>query len=344
MFRFEHLEYFWALLLLPAMTVFFVRMRRARRRALLRFGESSLVHRLMPSVSNIKHQLKFGILMLASALLIVAWTNPQWGIKKGEVKSESADIFIAMDVSNSMYAEDVKPSRLERMRTFSVDLIKSLRGERIGTIVFAGNAYIQMPLTADYAAALMFAKSANPEQVPTQGTDLAAAIDLAETAFPKDKSGAAKVIIILSDGEDQDNQALERAKLARSRGIQIFTIGIGTPQGAPMPIRRDDITDYKRDEQGQPILSKLNEPMLTQLASVADGDYYNLATSGGILEALQARVAKLQKRKIAEKAFDIGEKESQYQYFLAAALLLLLAEFALPYRKSAWLEDRDIFK
>lgn len=340
MFRFEHPTYLYALLLIPILAVFFYLTRRARAKALLRFGESDLVRRLMPQVSMLKHPLKFVILMVALFLLVVAWANPQWGTKREKVKKKASDIIIAMDISNSMLADDVKPSRLERARAFGLDLIRELKGERIGTIVFAGNAYLQMPLTTDYAAAAMFLKSANPDQAPTQGTAIGEAINIAEKAFPEDNKSH-KVLIILSDGEDHDSEALARAKDAHSDGMIIFTIGVGTTEGGFMITDFGGIKDVKRDEKGEPIRTKVNEAMLKELAEVGEGDYFNIANTNGIIEALKNRIEKVEKRELEARSFN--EYESYFQWFLLPVILILIIEFMMPYRKSTW-EEKDIFK
>jgi Ca-activated chloride channel homolog len=340
MFRFEHLDHFYALALIPVLTIFFIWMRRKRFKALLRFGETDLVKRLMPQVSNIKHQLKFGILMLVFGLLVIAWANPQLGTKREKAKRKASDVIIALDISNSMLSDDIKPSRLELARAFTLDLVQSLKGERIGSIVFAGNAYLQMPLTTDYAAAAMFIKSSNPNQAPTQGTAISEAIDVAERAFG-DKTKGNKVLIIISDGEDHDSEAIERAKLAKENGLIVFTVGVGTTEGGFMPIDFGGSTDYKRDEKGQPIKTKLNEQMLKDLAAAGDGEYFNIANTKNVIDALQNRIEKVEKREMELRSF--SEYESYFQYFVSFALLILVLEFMMAYRKSDW-EEKDIFK
>lgn len=340
MFRFEHLDHFYALALIPFLTLFFILMRRKRLKALLRFGETDLVKQLMPQVSGIKHQFKFGILMLAFALLVIAWANPQLGTKREKTKRKASDIIIALDISNSMLSDDVKPSRLERARAFTLDLVNALKGERIGSIVFAGNAYLQMPLTTDYAAAGMFFKSSNPDQAPTQGTAISEAIDVAERAFGE-KAKNNKVLIIISDGEDHDSEAIARAKEAKDNGLLIFTIGVGSTEGGFMPIDFGGVTDYKRDEKGQPIKTVLNEKMMQDLAAASNGEYFNIATTKNVIEALQNRIEKVEKREMEARSF--SEYESYFQYFVLFALLILVIEFVMPYRKSGW-EERDIFK
>ncbi len=340
MFRFEHLDHFYALALIPILTVFFIFTRRKRFKALLRFGETGLVKRLMPQVSNIKHPLKFGILMVAFGLLVIAWANPQLGTKREKAKRKASDVIIALDISNSMLSDDVKPSRLELARAFTLDLVQALKGERIGSIVFAGNAYLQMPLTTDYAAAAMFLKSSNPDQAPTQGTAISEAIDVAERAFGEKNKGN-KVLIIISDGEDHDSEAIERAKKAKDNGLIVFTVGVGSTEGGFMPIDFGGTTDYKRDDKGQPIRTKLNEQMLKDLAAAADGEYFNITTTKSVIEALQNRIEKVEKREMELRSF--SEYESYFQYFVLFALLILVLEFMMAYRKSDW-EEKDIFR
>jgi Ca-activated chloride channel homolog len=340
MFRFEHPTYLYALGLIPILTLFFYLTRRARKQALLRFGDSDLVKRLMPQVSMLKHPLKFSVLMLVFTLLTIAWANPQWGTKRDKAKRKASDVIIALDISNSMLANDVQPTRLERARAFTLDLVQALKGERIGSIVFAGNAYLQMPLTNDYTAAAMFVKSANPNQAPTQGTAISDAIDIAEKAFGKEAKNH-KVLIVISDGEDHDSEAIARAKEAHENGLLIFTVGVGTAEGGLITADFGGVTDYKRDENGQPVRTKLNEQMMRDLAAAGEGDYFNIANTNGVIAALKNRVDKVEKRELEVRSF--SEFESYFQWFLFPALVILVIEFMMPYRKSAW-EERDIFK
>ena len=234
----------------------------------------------------------------------------------------------------------MQPSRLERARAFSLDLVQALKGERIGSIVFAGNAYLQMPLTTDYSAAAMFLKSANPNQAPTQGTAISDAIEIAERAFGKEANNH-RVLIIISDGEDHDSDALARAKQAHEDGLLIFTIGVGTPEGGFITADFGGVIDYKRDENGQPVRTKLNEQMMRDLATAGEGDYFNIANTNGVISVLKNRVDKVEKRELEVRSF--SEFESYFQWFLFPALVILILEFMMPYRKSNW-EERDIFK
>ncbi len=297
--------------------------QRTKQDALKQLGDSDLVKKLFPSVSVKREKLKFAGLVAALGLLFVAWANPQFGLKSSTAKQLSSDVMIALDVSNSMYATDVQPSRLERAKNFALDLVHALRTERIGTIVFAGHAYLQMPLTSDYSAAALFLKTADPEQVPTQGTAIAEAIDIAEQTFTPE-SKHYKVLILISDGEDHDSYAIKRAEEARRNGLLIFTVGVGTSEGGFIPMQ-DDQRDFKRDDDGQPVRTKLNEKMMSDLANAGSGAYYNLSGTNDIVNTLKSRIDAVQKREIA--AGKLGDFESIYIYFVFAAFIILIAEF-----------------
>ncbi|MFK7935727.1 MAG: VWA domain-containing protein [Saprospiraceae bacterium] len=341
MFRFEQEIHLYALAILPVLLVFFVIAWQARKRALQRFGNNSLLVQLMPRVSKYKHGVKFALLMVAMAFLIVGWANPQWGTKKEKVKRKSADIFVALDISRSMLAEDVRPNRMERAKVFAQKLIKGLKGERIGTIIFAGNAYLQMPLTTDYSAAQLFTKSANPSMAPSQGTAIVDAIDLAERSFADDAQHH-KALVIITDGENHDQEALERAEEAHENGLLIFTVGVGTAEGELMPTVVNGRRDYIRDQSGSPVRSKLNSEMLRDLASAGDGVYFNLnENSDVVITALKESIDRLEKKEMEQRIFN--EYESYFQYFIAAALLFLLVEFMTSYRQNKLLEGKDLF-
>lgn len=342
MFRFEQEIHLYALVILPILLVFFMIAWNARKKALQRFGNNSLLVQLMPRVSKYKHGVKFVLLMIALAFLIVGWANPQWGTKKEKVKRKSADIFIALDVSRSMMTEDVRPNRMERAKVFAQKLIQGLQGERLGTIIFAGNAYLQMPLTTDYSAAQLFTKSANPNMAPSQGTAIVDAIDLAEQSFAEDAQHH-KALVIITDGENHDQEALERAQEARENGLLIFTVGVGTTEGGFIPTVVNGRLDYKRDKTGNPVRSSLNTEMLQDLANAGDGVYFNLnENSDAVIAALQESIDRLEKKEMEQRVFN--EYESYFQYFIALALLFLMIEFMISYRKNKLLEGKDFFK
>ena len=341
MFRFETKEHLYALILLPILLIFFWMMWMMKKRALEKFGNPSLLARLMPEVSRYKDWLKFSLLLLCLAFLIIGWANPQWGSKREKVTRKSADVFIALDISLSMMATDILPNRMERAKQFTQKLIRALKGERIGTIIFAGNAYLQTPLTTDYSAAELFIRSANPNMAPSQGTAISDAIDLAERSYQEDNKHH-KALIIITDGENHDEEALQRAVEARENGLLIFTIGVGTAAGSYIPDVIGGKQDFKRDKSGQTVRSKLNEDMLRQLADAGRGSYFNLAQNKEIVEVIKSQIDKVEKQEFEQRSF--SEYESYFQYFLFPAILLLIIEFLLSYKKSKWLAGKDIFK
>lgn len=341
MFRFEHPAFLYALAVLPALVALFLFYWWWRRKALTRFADSSLLPEIMPGRSKYKHPLKFLLLMLSLSLLIVGAANPQWGGKREKLKRKSTDVMIALDISNSMYAEDIAPNRLERARKFADNLVDKLRSEQIGLILFAGSAYLQMPITTDYAAAQMFIRAASPELAGTQGTAIADAIRLARSSFsPENKTY--KALILITDGEDHEGEALEAAKAARGEGILQFTVGVGTPEGGLIPIRLNGREDYKRDNSGQPVRTQLNEDMLRELAAQGGGSYFHIDNGQAAIKALQERIEQMEKQELEAHIFT--SYNSYFQYFLLPGLLLLVIEFIIPYRKAKWLEGRDFFK
>lgn len=342
MFRFEHIEHLYALIGLPLLIAFFIFTWMIRKRALARFGNSQLIQQLMPQISKYKHHVKFVLLVLALGFMIVGWANPQWGSKREKVKRKSVDVFVALDISNSMLAQDVRPNRLKRAQSFAEKLIESLKGDRVGCIVFAGNAYLQMPLTTDYSAARLFTRSANPNIAPTQGTAIGEAISLAMESFP-DNNDQHKALVIITDGENHEEEAIEMAKEAVEKGVLIFTVGVGTKTGGPIPVDVNGRSDFKRDKRGDIVKSALNETMMKDLASAARGDYFNLSDNGdGVIESLRARIDKIEKQEFEQRVFN--EYESYFQYFIGFGLLLMMLEFSISYRQNKWLADKDFFK
>jgi Ca-activated chloride channel family protein len=342
MFRFEQPDHLYAAIILPILVVLFIIALLARKRSLARFGEHRLIAQLMPKMSRYKHQVKFIFMILAMAFLVVGWANPQWGSRKKKVKRKSVDVFIALDISRSMMARDSAPNRMERSKKFAQNLVDGLKGDRIGVIIFAGNAYLQTPLTTDYAAAQLFLRTANPDMAPSQGTAISDAIDLAENVFGEDNK-AHKALVVITDGENHDAETLERAREANENGLMIFSVGVGTTKGDLIPISYNGKQEYIRDSQtGELVRSQLNEQMLQDLADAGNGSYFNIQQEGDVIEALRERIDKLEKREFETRAFD--EYESYFQYFLAAALLFLIIEFMISYRKNRFLEGKDLFE
>lgn len=342
MFRFEHEGHLMALVVLPILILFFALMWRARKRLLSRFADSKLIRQLMPQMSRYKHGLKFALLIFGLAFLIVGWANPQWGTKKETVKRKSVDLFIALDLSQSMLAQDIAPNRLERARKFAQNLVEKLKGERIGVIIFAGNAYLQIPLTTDYVFLRQWLRGANTNMAPTQGTAIADAINMAEQSFEEDNKNH-KALILISDGENHDDEALDRAREAYDNGLLIYTVGVGTTEGSFIPTFIGGRADFKRDESGNPVRSALNEAMMEDLAQAGDGEYFNLINAESfIVDALRKKINGMEKREMEQRVF--SEYESYFQYFIGIALLLILIEFVISYRKNRYLADKDLFK
>jgi len=340
LFRFEYEYFLYALILVPILVGLYFGVAWWRNRQLTTLGNVGLLEKLTPLYSKYKTWTKAVLMLVALTILIVGWANPQWGTKKEKVSRKSIDVFLALDISNSMLAEDIAPSRMSRTHTFTIKLIEELKGERIGLILFAGNAYMQMPLTTDYAAAELFVRSANPGLAPAQGTAISEAIDLAERSFAEDNKQH-KVLIVLSDGENHDEETIARAQEAADNGLLVFTLGVGTPDGGYIPTMFGNKRDYKRDESGAPIVTQLNEQMLADLAAAGNGSYFNLAEGEKIVEALKTSLDRVEKRELEQRSF--SEFESYFQYFIGLGLLLLIIEFLIPYTRSGLLEGKDLF-
>jgi Ca-activated chloride channel family protein len=342
MLRFEYIEHLYALLLLPVLAVLFALAWRARKKAIQRFGEEGLMAQLMPQLSSYKHYIKFSLLMLITGLLVVAWANPQYGTKLRKYKKKSVDVFIAFDVSQSMMAEDVSPSRIDRARRFTQNLVQGLRTERLGLIFFAGSAYLQSPITTDYNAILLALRSADPATVLNQGTAIAEAIELAEESFDENNKSH-RALIIITDGENHNDEAVSRAAAARENGIITYTIGVGTTQGSYIPVNDPrGQSAYKRDRNGEPVVSRLNPEVLNEIASSGDGKYFNLsAGSDKVLDVLKDRINQMEKTELEQRTF--SEYESSFQWFVAAAIIFLLVEFLLPYRRGKQNREGKLF-
>ena len=320
MFRFEHPEYLFGLLLIPLMILGYALHRKWTRRQLNRLGEPRLITRQSPGLSEGRRKIKFLFLMLSLFFLILGIANPQWGVKRKKVKPKSADIVLALDVSKSMLSNDIPPNRLERAKNFVERLIDHLKGERVGLIFFAGNAFLQMPLTTDYGAAKVFVKTADPSMLSAQGTAIGDAIELAEKMFT-DKEHYHRMMIIISDGESHDQGAIEATKRAREAGLSIFTVGVGTPQGGMIPYRYGGQMTYVKDKSGKDVITKLNEKMMIDIAKAADGRYFHITKADDIFDAIAKKLEQLDRRELEIQSFD--EYNSYFQYFLIPGLLFL---------------------
>lgn len=326
MFRFEHIEYLWLLTALVPVALLFVWFQLWRRKGLKAFGKTALVTQLIPDLSNSKHIIKFALLSLAYTFIILGFANPQVGTKQEKVKRQGIDVMIAVDVSNSMLSEDVKPNRLLRAKNFVSNFIDELNNDRLGMIVFAGRGYLQMPLTVDYSAARMYLKTINTSLVPTQGTNIAEAVNLANESFVQGDTKH-KALIIITDGEDNEGGTDEAIEEATKQGVKIFTIGVGTDNGGPIPSGRD----YKRDEAGNIVLSKMNQSMLKDLATKGNGKYFQLGSGKDEIGAILKELGKIGTKDFDELIFT--DFDDKYQWCLAIAAVLLLLEWWLVERK-----------
>ncbi len=341
MFRFAHPDFLWGLLLIPALTVLFVIARILRRRALKKFGDPEIISYLMPSVSAWRPVFRFILLMGALSLFIAGIARPQFGSKLKKVKREGVEIVIALDVSNSMLAEDIKPNRLERAKRAIDRLISKLKDDKIGLIVFAGDAYTQLPITTDYNSAQLFLSSVNTQIVPKQGTAIGAAIDMAVRSFTPNPESS-KAIVIITDGENHEDDAISASGKAHKAGIFVHTIGMGLPQGAPIPMIEGGQGDYRKDRDGKVVITRLDEPTLEKIAAAGGGIYIRANTAQVGLDDLFDEINKMNKTEMESRTF--SEYEEQFQYFFAAGLILLLLEFFILERKNKYLRKIKLFK
>ncbi len=341
MTRFEFIEHLYWLAGLVPLVLAFVLYVLWRRRAIKRLGDVGLLERLMPLRSKRKHTIKFVLAALAFAAIVVAYANPQVGKSFEKVKRSGIDVIIAVDVSKSMLAEDVKPNRMARARQFVSRVIDELQNDRVGLIVFAGNAYLQMPLTTDKAATRLFLKTMSTEIVPTQGTAIGDAIRLAERSFELEEEQH-KALIIITDGENHEGEALVAAEEAAEKGIVINAVGVGDPKGAPIPVNGRSGNDFKRDREGNIVLSKLNETMLQQLAAKGNGEYFRLNAGTEELSALIDNLNTMEKKDFDEQV--VTDYEDQFQYVVLLAIILLTLEFLISLRKSMWLRNWTLFQ
>ncbi len=341
MFRFAHPEYLYGLIIIPAFLLILWYARARRRKAVNAFGNPELLQQLMPNVSQARPVVKFIFTMLAITLVVIGLAQPQFGSKLQKVKRKGIEVVIALDVSNSMLAEDIKPNRLERAKRAISRLVDRMRDDRIGLIVFAGDAYTQLPITNDYASAKLFLSSVNTNIVPIQGTAIGKAIELGTHSFSPE-TDKSKALIIITDGENHEDDALGAATAAAEQGIVVHTIGMGLPQGSPIPILlQSGQTDYRRDKEGKVVITKLNEEMLQQIAAAGNGAYVGASNTQVGLNHIFDEINKMEKTEMESKVY--SEYNEQFQYFIGFALFFLLLEIALMERKNKYLQRVKLF-
>ncbi|NWJ50097.1 MAG: VWA domain-containing protein [Bacteroidetes bacterium] len=339
MLRFEHPYYFYLFALVPLLLVLYILMLRWKKKALQRYGDTEVVKLLMPDYSKKRLFYKFLLLLFSFASLVLALANPQIGSRIEKVERKGIDIMIALDVSNSMLSEDIQPNRIERAKQAVSRLIDNLTNDRIGMVVFAGKAYTQMPITTDYAAARLFLDGINPGMVPTQGTAIGEAIDQCMNSFGESKKS--KAIIIVTDGENHQDDAVAKAKEAYDKDIRVYTVGMGSPDGAPIPmIINGRAVGYKKDKDGNTIITKMNPVALGEIANAGNGVYISGNNTNSLKDVLN-NIDKLEKSSIDSRVF--SDYEDRFQYFLALALLLLICEIFIFERKARWADRIKLF-
>lgn len=339
MFRFANPQYLWLLAALPLLAALFWLAARSRRKRIERFGHPDVLQELMPEVSTGRVTLRFLLFLAAVACLILAAARPQFGSKLREEKSQGIEMMLTVDVSNSMLAEDFEPNRLERTKYAIGKLFEGLQQDRVGLVVFAGEPKVQLPITSDYRMARAFARKIDPSLVSIQGTAIGKALEQALLAFSGDtEQSHGRVIILITDGENHEDDAIEVAKRAADLGVKIFTIGIGTPEGAPIQIDGEFI----KDEKGEMVVSKLNEEMLAQIADITGGAYVRATKQSIGLDEIVKAINEMEQTELSTVRFE--EFNEQFQYLLIAALVLLLAEFVILDRRNPLLAHLNIFR
>lgn len=341
MFRFAHIEHLWWLTGIILVTIAFASHLIWTKKKVNELSSIKLRSLVLPQFNTKTKWAHLLLFVLMWVFLILGIANPQIGSKLYEAKREGIDLMVAVDVSNSMMAEDIKPNRLERTRMGVEKLIDNLQGDRLGIVIFAGKAYVQLPLTTDYAAAKLFTNSLSTGSVNSQGTSIGAALETCLSSFDFE-SKTSKAIIIVTDGEDHEEDALKLAKQANDKGVTIYTIGLGSVKGAPIPIYRNGVQlGYRKDKDGNTIITKLNEEMLVDLANAGGGKFFR-ADNGHIgLRSILDEINKLETTELDTKIF--SDYEDRFQFFLAASLVLLLMEILWPEKRLKFIDKLNLF-
>ena len=337
MFRFEEPTYLYLLLLLPFLAAFYLYSNYRRRKAIRKFGDPVLMAQLMPDVSKYRPDVKFWLVFAAIGLFAVLLARPQFGSKLETVKRQGVEVMIALDISNSMLAQDVQPSRLEKAKRLVAQLVDKMENDKVGMIVFAGDAFTQLPITSDYISAKMFLESINPSLISKQGTAIGAAINLATRSFTP-QEGVGRAVIVITDGENHEGGAVEAAKAAAEKGIQVSVLGVGMPDGAPIPV--EGTNDFRRD--GNVVVTRLNEQMCQEIAQAGDGIYVRVDNSNAAQKAIAQEINKMAKADVETQVYT--EFNEQFQAVAWIILLLLLAEMLILERKNPLFRNIHLFK
>ena len=339
MFRFANIEMLWWLITTPVFVIAYIIYTKHKRRQLMEFGDQELVAQLMPDASKGRPIWKFSLLLLAWVLLIVAGSRPQYGQQEKTIKRQGIEVMVALDISNSMLAEDVAPNRLDRAKQILSKMIDNMVDDKVGLVVFAGEAFTQLPITCDYVSAKMFLNTITPNLISTQGTAIGAALQTAVTSFGATESEAGRAIILITDGENHEDDAIAAAKQAQELGIQVFVVGIGKPEGSPIP--KPGNNDYFKDRSGQVVVSRLNEEMCQQIAAAGKGIYVRCDNTNTAMRALQQELDRMATAELESTVY--ADYNEQYQSFVLIALLLIVIEFFILSRKNHRLTRMDLF-
>ncbi len=339
-FRFAHPYFLYLLLLVPLFALLMLYFGRRRRKAFADFGEMRLIAHLMPYMSESRFHLKSWILIIAFALQVIVLAGPQFGAKLETTKRKGIELMVAIDVSNSMNARDVQPSRLDMAKMAVSRLVDKLGDDRLGIVVFAGQAYVQLPITTDYPSAKMFLQSINTNMVPTQGTAIGAAINLCLNSFSSQQD-INRAIIVITDGENHEDDAIEAASRAAQAGVKVYTVGMGTTKGAPVPLMPGDMSNFIKDKDGQVVITRIDEQSLMQVAAAGNGAYVSANNIRSGINALIEEIESIEKSEFEAKVYTAYNE--RFQYFEIVVLALLLLDLLILGRKNPHLSGFDIF-
>ena len=339
MFRFEEPGYLYLLLLLPVLVAFYIYSNYRRRKAIREFGDPDLMASLMPDVSKRRPDIKFTLILLCIALFSVLLARPQFGSKLETVKRQGVEVMIALDISNSMMAQDIQPSRLDKAKRLISQLVEKMEEDKVGLIVFAGDAFTQLPITSDYISAKMFLETISPSLITKQGTDIGAALNLANRSFTP-QEGVGRTIILITDGENHEGGVEQAIKTITDKDIQINVLGIGSPEGSPIPM--DDSRDFRRDKDGNIVVSRLNEQMCQDLAKAGNGVYVRVDNTNTAQKAIQQAIDKLAKADIETQVY--SDYNEQFQAVAWVLLLFLIIELLIMERQNPLFNKIHLFE
>lgn len=339
MFRFANIEFLYLLIIIPVIIILFIYSNYRKQIKLKTFGEIRLLNLLMPTFSKARLNIKFWCICISLLFVIIALARPQFGSKMETVKRSGVETVIALDISNSMLAEDMVPNRLEKAKKLISRLVDTFHNDKVGLIVFAGEAFTQLPITSDYVSAKMFLESINPSLINTQGTDIAGAIRMGLKSFTP-QEGVGRAIILITDGENHEGGVEDAVKEAKEKDIKLFVLGIGSPDGTPIPVEPGS-REFRRDKDGNVVVTRLNEQMCQEIAKQGNGLYIRVDNSNSAEKALNSEIDKLAKADVESTVFT--EFDEQFQTMLFIALLLLIVETIIMEKRNPLLKKIKLF-